>query len=220
MSTLPFTAGQFLEVFERYHAAVGPAPVLLLALAAVVVGVLLRGGRVPSRIAWGILASLWAWMAVAYHAAVFSAINPAAWLFAVGFAAAAGAFAWRGAARGTLPQLHLVASRDALLGALLIAYALVAYPALGYLSGQRYPAMPTFGLPCPTTIFTLGVLLCTTRPAPAHLFGVPVLWAVIGTSAAILLNTPQDLALGAAAAIAVAARLSPPRPAYSRARSG
>ena len=36
--------------------------------------------------------------------------------------------------------------------------ALVAYPVLSAMLGREFPEMPTFGLPCPTTIFTLGLL--------------------------------------------------------------
>jgi hypothetical protein len=48
-----------------------------------------------------ILALLWAWMAIAYHALHFTAINPAAPGFAAIFLAGAAAFAW--AARGAAP---------------------------------------------------------------------------------------------------------------------
>src|SRR6478735_636787 len=49
------------------------------------------------------------------------------------------------------------------------------------------PAVPTFGLPCPTTIFTIGVLLFAKAPVPRSAFIVPVLWALVGSTAAFTL---------------------------------
>ena len=43
---------------------------------------------------------------------------------------------------------------------LLILFALILYLGLGIVFGHRYPAVPVFGVaPCPTTIFTVGILL-------------------------------------------------------------
>jgi hypothetical protein len=81
------------------------------------------------------------------------------------------------------------------LGSLLIAFSLVIYPLIGFLFGHRYPAMPTFGLPCPTTIFTLGILMFAEIPIPRSAFVVPVLWSVIGSFGAFQLRVPQDYGL-------------------------
>jgi hypothetical protein len=88
-------------------------------------------------------------------------------------------------------------------GGALIVFALVLYPAIGYALGHRYPAAPTFGLPCPTTIFTLGLLLFA-RPAPRWVIVVPLLWAAVGSVAAFQLGVPEDLSLLAAGAMALA----------------
>jgi hypothetical protein len=85
----------------------------------------------------------------------------------------------------------------------LILYALVAYPLLGVLLGHHYPATPTFGAPCPTTIFTFGVLLWCQRRVPAWLLIIPGLWALIGLSAAISLGVPEDVGLFVAGAVAI-----------------
>lgn len=62
--------------------------------------------------------------------------------------------------------------------------------------------MPVFGVaPCPTTIFTVGVLLTGTWHVARWLLIVPGLWAAVGGSAAIFLGVPQDVALLAALAI-------------------
>jgi hypothetical protein len=136
---------------------------------------------------------MWLWTGVAYHAVHFSAINRAAYVFAALFivqglllawAAAAGrlAFRLRGGARGGL-------------GLGMIIYAMLLYPAIGALAGQSYPAVPVFGVaPCPLVIFTFGVLLLAD-PLPLRLLIVPLLWSLVGGSAAFLLQVPQDWAL-------------------------
>jgi hypothetical protein len=70
------------------------------------------------------------------------------------------------------------------------AYALLAYPAIGLWLGHAYPALPLFGVtPCPVTIFTFGCLLFSNTPVPWSVFAIPVLWSLIGGSAAFLLFT-------------------------------
>jgi hypothetical protein len=201
---MPFTVQEFFAVFGRYHAALWPAPVVLNALAVLAIGLALRGKERDGRWVSGILSLLWAWMAVAYHAAFFTAINPAAWLFAAVFLLGAACLAWQGVARA---RLGFAFRRDALgwTGAGLIVYALVAYPLLGFALGHRYPETPTFGLPCPTTIFTIGLLMFAVPPMPRSVLVVPVLWAAVGSTAAVLLGVYQDLGLFAAGAAAVVA---------------
>ena len=74
----------------------------------------------------------------------------------------------------------------------LVAYAAVVYPLVG-LASHGYPAMPMFGItPCPVTLFTFGVMLVARGPMPRRLLVIPLLWALIGGSAAFLLGVPQD----------------------------
>ena len=69
------------------------------------------------------------------------------------------------------------------------------YPLIGQYSGHAYPYAPTFGLPCPTTIFTLGVLLLLPYRLPWYIAIIPILWSVIGFSAAFMLGVVEDTAL-------------------------
>jgi succinate dehydrogenase hydrophobic anchor subunit len=191
---LPFTTTQFFDVFAHYNRAIWPLQ-FALAGAALTCVVLLyapaaRAGRAISLL----LALLWAWMALAYHIAFFTAINPAAWLFGALFVAAAVAFGWVGAAKGTLEFESPRGARGAV-GATLVLFALAVYPALGYLLGHRYPASPTFGLPCPTTIFTLGMLLFAKPPVPWKVYAIPMMWSLIGASAALELGVREDFSL-------------------------
>jgi hypothetical protein len=85
-----------------------------------------------------------------------------------------------------------------------VAYAAIIYPVIGIATGHAYPEMPMFGVtPCPVVIFTFGLLLLTVRPVPRWLLVVPFIWSLIGGSAAILLQVPQDWLLLFSGAITV-----------------
>jgi hypothetical protein len=144
---------------------------------------------------------LWAWIGVVYHLAFFAAINPAAPAFGALFLASALGFVWFGVIRG---QSTFEVRRDGatVLGLLLLIYALLIYPIWSSASGHAYPHLPTFGLPCPTTIFTVGMLTLCRGPCRRILFIGPILWAFVGTQAAFLFDVLPDLGLGVAGLVA------------------
>jgi hypothetical protein len=209
--TLPFTIDQFLDVFRRYNDGMWPLQWILNAFAIVAFVLAIARGtwssRVAGRVTSGILATFWVWMGVAYHVGFFRMINPAAWLFAIGFVGEGALIAWHGLAR---PRLEFELRSDAAsrIGVALIAYALIAYPLIGYTLGHRYPSAPTFGVPCPTTIFTFGMLLLTRPPRPRVLFVIPAAWALLGVVAAIQLGMWEDIGLVVAAIAATVEVLS------------
>jgi hypothetical protein len=72
---------------------------------------------------------------------------------------------------------------------------MLIYPVLGHFLGHTYPRSPTFGLPCPTTIFTFGLLLWTGRGFPKYLLAIPAIWSMIGFFAALQLGVLEDVML-------------------------
>lgn len=90
-----------------------------------------------------------------------------------------------------------------LVGLALAAIALVVYPLWSWYAGHGFPFLPTFGLPCPTTIYTIGLLAFLVRPYPRSPFVVPLLWCLVGAQAAFLLGVPQDMGLIAAGVVGV-----------------
>jgi len=69
-----------------------------------------------------------------------------------------------------------------------------------------YPRIPTFGVPCPTTLLTIGLLLMAIRIRLSLLI-IPWLWAVIGGAAALLRVIP-DFALIAAAVLVLLPKIA------------
>jgi hypothetical protein len=91
-----------------------------------------------------------------------------------------------------------------MVGGVLILYAMVAYPIIGTLLGHGYPRSPSFGVaPCPTTIFTIGMLAFLSAPFPRYVFAIPIAWALIGSQAALQFGVYEDLGLLVAGLAAV-----------------
>ena len=211
---LPFTAAQFHEVFAKYNAAVWPTQVGLLMLALGALWLVVRPRARSDAVISAILALLWLWLAV-YHLAFFRRINPMAVAFAALAVAQGVALLWWGV-HGYVRFERPGGWRGWAGGALLV-YALAIYPVLSRHSGYAYPYIPTFGLPCPTTLYTVGLLAFLSRPYRWQLFIVPVLWSLIALPAAFLLSVPQDLGLAASAALGIALAIDARPKAVSRA---
>ena len=110
---------------------------------------------------------------------------------------------WAGFRNGGL-EFRPRRDRYGVTGAVLIVYALAIYPAIGQALGHRYPSQPTFGLPCPTTIFTVGLLLWARSRVPWLVFVVPVLWSIVGMTAVAHFGVLEDALLPVAAISAAA----------------
>ena len=189
---LPFTSDQFFGVFAEYNRSFWFVALALWFASAAALAGAWRNPRQWSGALMYLLATLWIWNAVAYHALLFTTINPVAWLFA-GLFATEGVLLFWAAARRRIETPSLTGPISGL-GIALACYAL-AYPFLSFGIGHRYPEMPTFGVPCPTTILTIGVLLAVRGGPPLSLAVIPAGWAFIGGSAALLFGVWTDYML-------------------------
>lgn len=201
---LPFTLDQFLAVFASYNRATWPAQIVAYGLGLVAVAALFRPGRAPDRVISAILGLMWAWTGILYHWVFFSPINTAAFAFGALFVAEGAALAYAGIANNKL-RFVLRSNPPSFVGVAFIFYAAVAYPLFGMAAGHTWPSMPIFGVtPCPVAIFTFGLLLMTTGRFPHWLLVIPFLWSLIGGSAAILLDMPQDWPLLVSGVVTIA----------------
>jgi len=191
---LPFGTDEFFNVFVRYNEAVEPVQVILIALA--IVAIVFHWIQIQGSNRWvsAILATLWAWSGIAYHLIFFRAITPVASVFGTAFVIQALLFFYLGVWQGRL-RFDPIASGRGVLALLLVLYALIIYPILNYALGHSWMDMPTFGTPCPITIFTVGFLLLLRHQRPLYVLVIPLVWTLIGTSAAWLLDVVPDLGL-------------------------
>ena len=191
---LPFTTEQFLQVFTNYNQTIWPLQILFILLAVICVILIFRNSVYTNVIVPAILAFFWLWMGVIYHIIYFSKINSAAYLFGGIFVLEAVLIIYFSIVR---KKIELVYNKDifSYTGVILIIFALAIYPLIGFFIGHIYPASPTFGLPCPTTIFTFGILLFNKGKLPVGLIIIPVIWSLIGFTAALKLGIYEDTGL-------------------------
>jgi hypothetical protein len=191
---LPFSLTDFLNVFKDYNQSVFPLQVVFYFAAFSCVYLLFTKYKNTTKIISIVLSFFWLWMGIVYHIIFFSAINKAAYIFGGLFILQGVMFMGCGLIRKKLSfEYTKIALNN--VGIILIVYALIIYPVLGTFLGHAYPYSPTFGLPCPTTIFTFGILLFTSKKMPMHLLIIPLLWSVIGFSAALNLTIYEDTGL-------------------------
>jgi Family of unknown function (DUF6064) len=189
---LPFDSRQFLEVFKNYNHSIWPLQLVFLLSAIISVYLVIWKPMITGKIIPFILALLWIWMGVVYHLLFFSKINEAANIFGLLFIVQGILFLRYGL---TSQRFELKKDIYGITGSVLIIYALILYPLIGYYGGHQYPYSPTFGLPCPTTIFTFGMLVLSKQRVPFYMLIIPVIWALIGFSAVVKLGIYEDSGL-------------------------
>jgi Family of unknown function (DUF6064) len=178
-----------------------PLQIVTFGFALVVVVSLWRKWPITARAVPAILAVMWAINAIGYHYLYFRSINPAATLFAALFLVqaillSACALSRRGLKFGVQHDVRTY------VGSGIVIYAMVVYPILGILAGHGLMEGPMLGIaPCPTTIFTIGILVLARGKWIAWLSIVPMLWSLIGWLAAVQLGMPEDFGLPVSAAI-------------------
>lgn len=193
MSNLPFTQAQFLENFSKYNEAVFPMQFVLFVLAIFSVYLAMRRKN-SERVIMGILTFFWLWMGVVYHLTFFTNINKAAFLFGSLFIVQGLLFAFYGVYKKEI-FFDFTWNKYSKTGLVFMVFALFIYPILGYFFGHRYPQNPTFGLPCPTTIFSFGMLLLSSNAIKKRIIIIPLLWSFVGFSAALILGIHEDIGL-------------------------
>ncbi|MBZ0146037.1 MAG: DUF6064 family protein [Pseudorhodoplanes sp.] len=199
----PFTIEQFLAVFAAYNAAIWPAEVAAYLLGVLAVAALWLDGWLGTRLILSALSVMWAMNGIGYHYLFFAQINPAAKGFAALFVLQAVLLAASAAMAGGIRFRARLNLRSAF-GLSLVVYAMLIYEVLGYWAGHGLMGGPLFGVaPCPTTIFTIGMLLLARGKAVVWLAFIPIVWSLIGLAAALQLGVPEDFGLAVAGIVLV-----------------
>ncbi len=190
----PFTTEEFLNIFKTYNQSVFPLQIVFNLLAFYCIYLIFKTKSFSDSFISSTLAFLWFWIGIVYHLIFFTAINKAAYFFGAIFIIQGILFFIFGFYKN---RLSFIYQKDlyGITGLVFFAYALIIYPILGYLLGHQYPYSPTFGLPCPTAIFTFGVLLFSVKRIPFYMILIPLIWSIIGFGAALNLSIYEDFGL-------------------------
>lgn len=200
----PFTIDAFLSVFVAYNEAIWPTQIAAYILGATAAATLWLNPSRASGLILSVLSVLWAWNGIAYHFLFFAEINPVAKLFAGLFVLQTFVFVMSGFVANAI-HFEVTRSFRSVAGAAFIVYAMVAYPILGLWAGHGLMKGPMFGVaPCPTVIFTIGMLLMARGPWLSLLSIIPFLWSLVGLAAAVQLGIPEDLGLAVAGLVLMA----------------
>lgn len=156
---------------------------------------LLRKTEYSSRIVTSVLAVLWLWTGVVFNGLVFSEISPRAVIFAAVFVVESMLLVFYGFYKSEL----IFRVRADLIGAVgwaSILYGLLGYPLIASLLGRGYPQSLVVGLaPCPTVVFTLGLLFWSERRLTKAILVIPLFYALVGGAMVSSKGIVEDLGM-------------------------
>ena len=206
---LLFSSRTYYRLYEIYNAAIWPAQVAALALALGIL-VLVRRGNAGRSVS-AILAALWLWVAIAFHAMHYATIHTAGRHFAWAFGVEAALLAWMGAVRARI-SFERPADLAGRVGLGIFLFALVVEPLASPLVGRGWRAAELFGVaPDPTAVGTLGLLLLARARRRWILMIVPALWCAITGAFLLAMKAPDFWVPPLAALAAIALAVSRPR---------
>ena len=186
---LMFSPRTYYRLFELYNREIWPMQLLSLSLGIAVLALLQGRGHWQGRMAAGILAACWLWVAMAFHLDRYATINWAARYFAGAFALQALLLLWIGVLRGQLvfERAHPTIRR---MGSALVAFAVLVMPFVGLLVGRNWTQGEVFGVaPDPTAIATLGVLVTASGRVLWEVLVIPLLWCAVSGATLIAMRS-------------------------------
>jgi hypothetical protein len=173
-----FTLEQFLEMMARYNHAFWPMQVIAYILGITAIVCAIRSGRTASKIITGIVALMWTWVGVAFGFFYMRELSPQATIYTIIFVLQGIVFITAGISGRSL-RFRFIPDVYGLIGGAIILYAMIGYPVIATLLGRGYPEWLPFGMvPCPTTVFTLGLLLWSEGRLPKYVLAIPFLYSL------------------------------------------
>lgn len=176
-----FDLQEFLGVLELYNQDIWPLQVLAFLIGIIAVYHAFKKSVVSNRVILVILSIFWIWTGLIFCTFYWAPSYEFAYSFTVLFIIQGVLFLT--VLSNSKFSIHFKPNLYSIIGLILILYGMLGYQVLGYFIGHVYPKFFPFGLvPCPTTIFTIGLFLMADKKIPVYLVIIPL----IATSAGIL----------------------------------
>jgi hypothetical protein len=189
------TLERFLDYTSKYNLDLYPAQYLMLGLGLIAILTVFFRTKHSSRFISAILAFFYGWIGIQFYMVYFKEFMPFPFVFGILFVVQSLIFIFEGTIRNRI-SFQFKADLYGLTGALLIFYGILGYQALEYLLGRGYPEILSFGMfPCPTVIFSLGILLWTGKKFPAYILVYPLIHAFSGFIPAFIIGIIEDIGL-------------------------
>ena len=195
---IPFTTGQFFDVFEKYNLTIFPFQLIILVTGIISLFLLHSKSPLRDNFIGSFLGFLWIWMGIVYHITFFTEINKAAYMFGILFILQGVLLLTNAFISDKLAFTFATQSKD-YVGYFFLIFGLIIYPIISYLLKDSFAKTISLGLPCPTTIFTFGFFILANNKFPIYLVVIPALWAIVGLSAAVSFGVYQDFMIMIAA---------------------
>jgi len=192
MIKMPCTVEQFFEVFEHYNTTHFPAQIILFFISAYVLFTIYKKESISRWVGY-FLGFLWVWVGSIYHSYYFSTINPLGEIFGQLFILQG--FVLMGEAYFGKLDFTYNQSLKHKIGLSFVIFGLIIYPIISWSIESSAIRIISLGLPCPTVIFTFGLLMLTGDKFRKYTLIIPLIWAIIGTSAAYYFGVYQDVML-------------------------
>jgi hypothetical protein len=177
---MDFQLKTFLEVLERYNNEIWPLQIVAIVMAFIIFFISIKPIKFSSKVISAILAFYWLWTGIVFSLFYWSQNYKPAYIFGILFIIQGVLFVYSGVIKSEL-AFSYKPNFTTNLGTVFIIYSLIGYPIFGYFLAHRYPQFFPFGLvPCPTNVFTFGILLWTIKKIPKYLLVIPLFWAICG----------------------------------------
>jgi len=177
---LDFKLETFLNLLAGYNQNIWPLQILSYFLGILSTTIAIKTFKNSSRMISAILSFFWLWTGIVFCIFYWGPVYKPAYLFCVLWIVQGVFFLVSGVFKSDI-SFQFKPDPRSFLGLLFIIYALAGYQIFGYFIGHRYPRFFAPGLvPCPTNVFTVGILLLTDKKFPRYLMVLPFLWSISG----------------------------------------
>ena len=191
----PFTLQEFFNMIASYNTAYWPLPLVTYALGILAAILAWLKSDYASKTAASILALFWLWTGIVFYGFWMSQLSRSSFVFSVLFVIQAVLLVWAGVMQRNL-SFNARADIYGLIGGLAILYGMAGYPVIEFFLNRGYPQTLILGMaPCPTTVFTLGMLMWSDSPTPRRVLVIPVSYAIVGGAMVAAQGIVEDLGM-------------------------
>ena len=180
---LSFSLKEFLIVLESYNLDIWPLQIIAYVLILLVLFISLKPTKYSVKIVLVVLSFFWLFTGIVFCFIYWVPNHIFGYIFGI-FCVLQGLLFLYSIRRSDI-TIALPNKTKIIIGILFITYAIIGYQIFGYYLGHIYPKFFAVGLvPCPTTIFTLGIFLIINKSIPIKYFVIPLMISIGGFLAA------------------------------------
>jgi hypothetical protein len=173
---MDFQLEPFQKIVAAYNNDIYPLQIIIYLVGVIAVILSFKTTKYSSKIISAILSFFWLWNGIVFCLFYWGPNYKPAYVFGLLFIILGVLFMYYGIFRSDI-TFKYKPDYISNLGAIFIFYGIIGYPVLGYFLNHTYFQ---FGLiPCPTNVFTFGLLLWATR-LPIYLIIIPLFWTICG----------------------------------------